>query len=75
MGTISFKFFTYSLFYMHRDQINQTLHELPNKKSQVLLLLGKLIKRKAYHTAKTEVSSFGFGKRPDCRIISSYDHH
>jgi len=29
----------------------------------------------AYHMDKTEVSSSGFGKRPESKIISSNDHH
>lgn len=28
-----------------------------------------------YHTDRTEVSSFGFGKNPDSRVSSSNDHH
>ena len=28
-----------------------------------------------YHTERTEVSSSGFGRRPDSNIRNSYDHH
>lgn len=28
-----------------------------------------------YHMESTEVSSFGFGRRPDSKIINSHDHH
>lgn len=32
-------------------------------------------KTNSYHIARTEDSNFGFGKRPDSKVINSHDHH